>query len=169
MAERVHAPFSDLRLGLFVHYVFYDSARRYRGRVLGQHADGTPVADLDELADGLDVNDLAACAGAMRAEYLIFTAWHANMNVLYPSRVLRQMRPGHASRRDVIRDLLNALRPRGVRLFLYVHPCDGDDFPSRDQKRLGWNDGAPYARWNRFVSRVCEEICRRYAVLQKQL
>jgi len=158
MANRYH----DLRLGLFVHYVFFDAERTYAGGSIGRRADGSCVASLDELADGLDVENLCDAAAAMRAQYVIFTAWHANMNALFPCLAMERIRPGHCSRRDVIADLAAALRRRNIELMLYVHPCDGHDFSKADQDALGWNDGEPYARWNDFVNAVFDETARRY-------
>ena len=76
----------------------------------------------------------------MRAQYVQFTAWHANMNALYPSKVLQRRLPGHCSRRDVIADLIRAVRAKNIRLILYIHPSDGHDFSRADQDRVGWND-----------------------------
>jgi hypothetical protein len=151
--------FRDMHLGLFVHYTH--AGRPYPPGCT-TWSDGSPVASLDELADNLDVADLARVAASMRAQYLQLTAWHANMNALYPSAVLARQLPGHCARRDVIRDLLEALRPTGVRLILYLHPSDGDDFSREDQDRVGWNDGPPYTRWNDFINEVYAEVVARY-------
>ena len=77
--------FTDMRLGLFVHYLFFDAVRALAGEPIGRKDDGTVVGSLDELANGLDVEGLADAARTMRAEYVIFTAWHANMNAMFPS------------------------------------------------------------------------------------
>jgi hypothetical protein len=156
----VAARFQDMRLGLFVHYVF--NGRPYVYGTLGRRADGTVAASLDEYADGLDADDLADVAASMHAEYLIFTAWHANMNVLYPSPVMQRYLPGHTARRDVVADLVAALGRRGIRLLLYCHPSDGHDFSPEDQARVGWHDGFPYARWNEFINAVYAEMFARY-------
>ncbi len=150
-----------MRSGLFVHYVFGGN-KEYPYGVLGKKANGSRVTSVDELADSLDVEDIAAVASSMHAEYLQFTAWHADMNVLYPSAVIAQQLPSHSSTRDVIRDLINALRPTGIKLILYVHPCDGHDFSLEDQARVGWHDGPPYTRWNAFINAVFQELVTRY-------
>lgn len=151
--------FSDMRLGLFVHYTYVGRPYEWGSTTW---SDGSPVASLDELADNLDVQDLARTAAGMRAQYLQFTAWHANMNVLFPSAVMARRLPGHASRRDVIGDLIRALRPTGMRLILYIHPSDGHDFSRQDQDRVGWNDGPDFSRWNDFVNEVIAEVVDRY-------
>ena len=151
--------FSDMRLGLFVHYTYV--GRPYEWGCT-TWSDGSPVASLDELADNLDVQDLVRTAARMRAQYLQFTAWHANMNVLFPSAVMARRLPGHCSRRDVIGDLIEALRPTGIKLILYIHPSDGHDFSRQDQDRVGWNDGPDFSRWNDFVNEVIAEVVDRY-------
>lgn len=154
--------FKDSRLGLFVHYSFFDSDRKYEFMRVGVRQDGTMAESLDELADGLDVEDLANAAAAMKAEYVMFTAWHGNMNVLYPSAVMEKWRPGHSSKRDVIADIWHALEAKGIRLMLYVHPCDGHDFSEAEQAKLGWNDGPRYTKWNDFINEFFGELALRY-------
>jgi hypothetical protein len=151
--------FADMRLGLFVHYTYVGRPYEWGSTTW---SDGSPVASLDELADNLDVDDLARTAAAMRAQYLQFTAWHANMNVLFPSAVMDRRLPGHASRRDVIGDLIESLRPTGIKLILYIHPSDGHDFSREDQDRAGWSDGPGFERWNAFINEVVAEVVDRY-------
>lgn len=154
--------FADMRLGLFVHYLFFDAVRSLGGEPIGRRMDGTLIGSLDEQADGLDVENLADAAKTMRAEYVIFTAWHANMNALFPSAVMERWRGGHCSRRDVVAELAEALRRRGIGLMVYVHPSDGHDFSKEEQDHLGWNDAPPHARWNDFINEVFEEMVQRY-------
>jgi len=153
------ASFSDMRLGLFVHYLHPVCEHPGGGTTW---SDGKAPAGLDELADNLDVADLVGVAQSMRAQYLQFTTWHATMAALYPSKVLTRRLPGHCSKRDVIRDLIDALRPTGIRLILYIHPSDGHDFSKEDQQRAGWTDGPPFARWNDLVSETVAEVVDRY-------
>lgn len=155
-------PFSCLRLGLFVHYVYFDSARWFENQRIGVYPGGRKVASIDELADGFNVADLVSQAVAMNAEYVMFTAWHADMNLLYPSEVMQRYRPGHCSKRDVISELYDALDKHGIQLILYVHPSDGHDFCEEDQSKLGWNDEGLYERWNDFINKVFAELAARY-------
>ena len=154
------ASFTDMHLGLFAHYMYVGKPYQWGAT---EWADGTMAKSLDELADNLDVEDFAATAAAMRAQYVIFTTWHANMNVLYPSVVMKRHLPGHCSRRDAVGDLIQALKARNIRTVLYIHPSDaGPDFTREDQDRVGWNDGAPFRRWNDFINEVVAEVVDRY-------
>ena len=151
--------YQDMHLGILMHYMYVNKSNQ---RNATHWADTSELESLDELADNLDVNDLAATAASMRAQYVIFTAWHANMNVLYPSTVMKSHLPGHCSKRDVIRDLIKALKAKNIRILLYIHPSDGHDFNKEDQERVGWNDGAPYTRWNNFINEVIGELVDNY-------
>lgn len=148
-----------MHLGLFAHYTYVGKPYPWGWT---QWADGTPARSLDDLADHLDVEDFAATAASMRAQYVLFTTFHANMNVLFPSRVMQQHLPGHAARRDAVGDLVRALKRRNIRVVLYFHPSDGHDLTREDQDRVGWNDGAPHLRWNNFINALLAEIVERY-------
>ena len=151
--------YQDMKLGLFVHYM--NPAKEYRWGST-QWADGSQVQSLEELANNFDAEDLAKTAASMGAQYVIFTTWHANMNALYPSEVMKKWLPAHRTDRDVIRDLINALKTRKIKLILYVHPSDGHDFTKEDQERSGWNEGAPYKKWNDFINEMFDEVAARY-------
>ena len=107
--------------------------------------------DLDALADGFKAEQYANDLAAFGVDYVEFTAWHCNMNLLYPSAVMDKWRgPGHASKRDVLRDLIKALKPKGIKLILYVHPVDGHDMSAADQAALGWSKTADSKKWMTF-------------------
>ena len=121
--------FEDSKMGLFVHYVPSVSVR----------ATGGTIDDINAVANAFDAQQLADDAEAFGMEYVVFTAFHYRMRPLYPSAVTEQYRPGNSSDRDVIQDLINALKPKGIKLILYVHASDGYDFLT-DQERIdtGW-------------------------------
>ncbi len=157
--EPLKNTYMDMHLGILMHYMYVNKANQRNATCW---VDNSEPESLDELADNLDVNDLAATAASMRAQYVIFTAWHANMNVLYPSAVMKSRLPGHCSKRDVIGDLIKALKEKNILILLYIHPSDGHDFNKEDQERVGWNDGVPYTRWNDFINEVVGELVAKY-------
>ena len=144
------------KYGLFVHYAYGNAYP------VTQYAGGGVPKSLDELAQGFDAGAFARDVVSFGVEYVIFTAWHCSMNTLYPSEVMNRWRPGHASRRDVIRDLIQALKGTGVILYLYTHPADGHDLSPEDQTKTGWNGPKPYAIWNKFINELYEELALRY-------
>jgi hypothetical protein len=93
---------------------------------------------------------------------VIFTAFHANMQVLFPSRVMNQYLPGHTSRRDAIGDLITALKAKNIRTVLYFHPSDAHDLSEEDRSLTGGNDTLPRLRWNSFVNELMSEVLDRY-------
>ena len=145
------------KYGLFVHYAYGDAEEP-----VTRNADGTNPTSLDDLADRFDVEAFVGDVVSFGVEYVIFTAWHYRMNMLYPSVVMDAWRGGHASRRDVIGELIDRLKGTGVALYLYTHPADGHDFSAEDQERTGWNGPAPYEKWNAFINAVYEEVTVRY-------
>jgi hypothetical protein len=164
-----------MHYGLFFHYMYIGREIRKdpdSTRMDAFWADGTPVANLDELADNLDVKDLVEVCATARAQYVIFTVFHANMNTLYPSKVMDKYLPGHTSKRDAIAELVRALKAKNIKVILYYHPSDAHDLSEEDQARLdvvGFNQsGAPErtpentVRWNDFVNELLVEYLERY-------
>ncbi len=158
-----HTNLANAKLGLFVHYVFG----------LTQAAPGRPpLKNVNEFANDLNVKGIADMASAMGAQYVIFTAYHWRMTMLFPCPFWRSAFPNHDSSRDVIKALAKALTLRGIKLVLYIHPDDRHDFSrARLDKliKLGWSSRRtlkkcllhsypqfePYDRkWNRFFYRL---------------
>ena len=159
-AFAANSDYLSMKYGLFVHYVWGGSA--YTATV---NKDGSKPAGLQDVADRFDAAGFASDVKAMGVEYVIFTAWHANMNALYPSPRMDQWIPfrDKTATRDLIQDLINALKPTGIKLFLYTHPSDGHDFPADEQAATGWNDAANnYKKWNDFINDIYSEVCQRY-------
>ncbi|MDR3228540.1 MAG: alpha-L-fucosidase [Puniceicoccales bacterium] len=166
--------YKDLHHGLFFHYIYIGRQLYYRSAKIPDACweGGKAVANLDELADNLDIPDLVKLCETARAQYVIFTVFHANINVLYPSKVMAKWLPGHTSKRDVIGELARALKEKGIRVILYFHPSDAHDLGKEDQARLdvsGFNSGGAggrtpqnTARWNDFTNELLTEILERY-------
>ena len=160
------AEYQKMKYGFFVHYVWGGEA--YSATI---NRDGSKPAGLDDLADRFNVEAFAADLAAMRVQYVLFTAWHANMNALYPSRALEKWLPGHSVKRDLIGDLIQACKARKIAVLLYTHPRDGHDFTPADQARTGWASGKSpdpdwaqfdKKKWNDFINDVYGELVDRY-------
>jgi autotransporter-associated beta strand protein len=149
--------FQKMKYGLFVHYVWGGTA--YTATV---NSDGSTPAGLDDLADRFDAAQFANDLASMKVEYVIFTAWHANMNCLWPSPKMNRWLPGHASRRDVLRDMITAVRAKGIRVLLYTHPSDGHDLTAAEQLTTGWGPTFDYAKWNNFINDIYGDLIFRY-------
>jgi len=141
------------RYGLFVHYV----------PGLSIYPAGGSTSDINVVANKFDAKQLAEDAHAFGMEYVILTAFHAKMRPIYPSAVTEKCRPGNSSTRDCIRDLINELKPKGIKLMLYVHSTDGFEFPAAELANTGWGDTTNhYLKWNNYVSELMAEAGARY-------
>lgn len=160
------ANFRAMKYGFFVHYVWGGDA--YTVTV---NKDGSKPAGLDDVADRFDAEAFARDVDSMGVEYVLFTAWHANMNVLYPSKVMDKWLPGHSAKRDLIGDMIKACKARGIQVLLYTHPRDGHDFNDADMAKTGWHRGQgsnpdfdkwDKAKWNDFINEAYGELVDRY-------
>jgi hypothetical protein len=169
LAQAIKLPPADYRsmkYGLFVHYVWGGEGYKVTVR-----PDGSMPANLDDLANRFDAERFANDVASMGMEYVLFTAWHANMNLLYPSKAMEKWMPGHSAKRDLIGDMIKACKAKGIQVLLYTHPRDGHDFMAPDQARTGWAEsGSPNPdwakfdkeKWNNFINDIYGELADRY-------
>lgn len=159
--------FRRMKYGYFVHYVWGGSA--YTVTV---NADGSKPAGLDDLANRFDAPRFADDMARMQVEYVVFTAWHANINCLWPSAAMDRWLTGHTTQRDMLGDMIDAVKARGIRVLLYTHPRDGHDLSQPEQVATGW--GGPGSgsnpdwnlfdreKWNDFTNEIYGELVERY-------
>jgi hypothetical protein len=136
LAAPVRTPLEDwrgMKYGFFVHYV-WDGA----GTVT-LNPDGSRPASIDDLCDRFDAQGFAEDIASMGVDYLVFTAWHANLYPLFPSAAIERIEPGRSPRRDLLGDMIGAVRAKGIRVLLYTHP---------EQPVFGLD----YDRWNDFLN-----------------
>lgn len=76
--------FDGAKVGLFTHYTYAYPGYKYGWTHLAPQV-CRPVPDLNTLANSFDPQAFAQTAASMRAEYVIFTLFHAQVNILYPS------------------------------------------------------------------------------------
>lgn len=159
--------FKSLKYGIFTHYAWGGTAY-----TVTRTPDLGDPKSIDQMADSFDIPGFVKDLQSFHPEYFTFTAWHANMNPMFPSAVMDQWRgKGHAASRDVLGELIKALKPTGIKLFLYVHPSDGQDMTKEDQEKLGWDESidqgkgwkpGTYVKWNNFINDVFDEMCAKY-------
>lgn len=138
--------FTDADFGLFLHYGVYSQLKRGEWAQLRERI---PVAEYAKLKDTFDpgnfdaagIADLAAAAGM---KYVNLTARHHDGFCLFRT-IETDFNSLDACGRDLVGELAEACRARGLGLFLYYsyaldwrHPC----FYSRETARLDW----PHAR-----------------------
>lgn len=154
------------KYGLFVHYV----------PGLTVNHDGVVVNDANALANSFDALQFAHDLAVAKVQYVIFTAWHSKMVTLWPSQKMSEWDlPNHRVHRDLISDMITAVKLHGIRVYLYTHPRDGMEFSTTDREKTGWGtqpppSGEPYnpgpdfdrLKWNSFINDVYQEMMLRY-------
>ena len=169
-AAGIPSEFLQSKCGFFVHYVWAG-----KGGGLTIDRNGGQSASFDALADAFDVGGFANDMAAWQVEYVIFTAWHANINPLFPSETMRKWGlPGHACKRDLLGEVIKALKARGIAVWLYTHPRDGHDLRGEERVKTGWGlegkGGDPdwnqfnYQKWNDFTNDLYAELVNRYGM-----
>jgi autotransporter-associated beta strand protein len=133
-----------MKHGFFVHYAWDGSG----GVTL--NADGSKPVSINDVADRFDAAGFADDLESMGVEHVIFTAWHANFYPLYPSSAMDKVHPGRSPNRDMIGDMITAVRAKGIRVLLYTHPWQPID----------WNN--VIETHNNLINDVYAELIDRY-------
>jgi hypothetical protein len=160
--------FKSLKYGFFVHYVWGGAYGQLTKDAAGQQA-----RSLDDLANRFNVEGFANDLTAWQVEYVIFTAWHANINPLFPSQTMKKWGlESHFCQRDLLGELITACNARGIQVMFYTHPRDGHDLRGEEQVKTGWGasqvqpepDWAKFdfKKWNNFVNDLYGELVERY-------
>ena len=154
--------FRRMKYGYFVHYVFGGTRK----------SDGNWPTDANDMANRFDAAAFAEDLQSMGVEYVIFTAWHYNMVCLWPSAAMNRWMPGHTVNRDLLGDLLDAVKAKGIRVLFYTHPRDGHDMSTADQITTGWGPGSggynpdfnqfDRGKWNDFINDIYADFIDRY-------
>jgi len=111
--------------------------------------DGTSYNNTDYAANNFNVPQFASDLQSMGVEYELFTAWHDNFIPLFNSAaVVRSLGFQRNSTRDLLGDLLAAVRPTGIRVLFYTHP----------NQPVIYN----YAGHNNMINNVYGELIDRY-------
>jgi hypothetical protein len=179
-AKNNSAIWESMKYGLFVHFVF---GGEYGGMTPLSPAGGFPK-DIDEFVNKFDVQKFANDVKAMGFEYVIFTGWHANMGVLYPSKVMADygfdQKDHYTSKRDLLQEIMDSLAVRGIEFSIYSHIFVGHDFhpngsgyfsydnkagvKTQDMINSGYVDAVNgnSTKWNNFINAVYDEMSSRY-------
>jgi len=162
------AEFLKSKHGFFVHYVWGGSP----AKPFTIDREGKRPATFDEFARAFDAKGFADDLSRWGVEYVILTAWHYNINPLFPSETMKKWGlEKHTCKRDVLRDVITACKAKGIKVMFYTHPRDGHDLSPEDQARTGW--GAPNGtdpdwskfdrkKWNDFTNELYQELITRY-------
>lgn len=119
-----------LKYGIFSHYVW----NGYGMTAFAPSEDGQVSPDIDHFANAFDVDHYVDQLIAMKAQYVVFTAWHSGTCPLFPSKAMQKWAPGRRScpQRDLLGDLLDACKKRGIPAMFYCHPYQPVAEPHND-------------------------------------
>lgn len=149
-----------MKYGLFIHWVGSSPVQRSGAK----RPDGTPYepGSINTFANEIDVEAVADEMKALGFEYVLITDFHGFGTMLHPSAASDRWRgPGYASDRDVMGEMIAALKKRGIGFILFTHPLCGHIYA--DKEKLGWDDPTGgYKKWNDFVNDVYAELTDRY-------
>jgi alpha-L-fucosidase len=136
-AEDRAAWITEARWGVMTHYLAdWIAEAEGRGKTL-------TVEQWNDLVDQFDVEGLAKQLEAAGAGYQVLTIGQNSGFYLAPNPTYDRLvgiSPSHCSRRDLVVDLSEALRRRGIKLIVYL-PAGA---PARDKtaaEALEWHDG----------------------------
>jgi autotransporter-associated beta strand protein len=140
----------SMKHGFFVHYVWDGTNGPMR-------PDGSRPTSIDDTANSFDAPGFADDMAAMGVEYVIFTAWQANFFPLFPSSAMNKYHSGRTPTRDMVGDMITAVRAKGIRVLLYTHPYQPikylGTYPNQ-YADLEWNDN--------LINDVYAELVDRY-------
>ncbi len=135
----------SMHYGMLVHYVWGGSGLETR------NLDGSPAASLEAVADGFDVQGFADDLASTGVEYVIFTAWHSNFIPLFNSAaVMNNFGFQRNSSRDVVGEMISAVRAKGIRVLLYTNIGQVSVFYDN--------------RWNDVMEDIFAEMLDRYEI-----
>lgn len=153
--------FGSMRYGIFVHNVY----------MLTAPPAGATYETPDEFADLFDAQAFAGQMADIGVEYVIFTAWHRGYYILGPNTAMDKWLPGHATKRDLIGELADALAMKGIALVLYTGPCGGLPFGGlnlspEERAKVGFDEydkakSKPMPVFNDFLNEVYAELAER--------
>jgi len=153
--------FPKMKYGFFVHYVWI-STNQPVYYTATRNSDGSLPAGLDDLANRFDAAGFANDLASMGVQYVLFTAWHNNMNCLWPSPAMDRWLQGHTSRRDMVRDMITAVKAKGMKVLLYTQANEGYTLSPAEQTATGWGSRFNSTTWNSFINDLYGELISYY-------
>ena len=112
------------------------------------------TADLNRIVDRFDVEQFVSQIEKARADWLLFTLGQTTGYFCAPNAYLDAKGAGHTPRRDLVREIAQALQKRNKRLMLYLAAGCTRDPAYRDI--LGWGSKGDYERYLQFVQSYSE-------------
>jgi alpha-L-fucosidase len=150
---------------------WYENSLRFPGSPVAAHHATTYgdrpyrtfAHDWEAALDHWDPDGWAGCFAATGARYVVLVAKHHDGYCLWPTAVANPRVPGFHSRRDVVGELAEAVRARGMRFGLYY--SGGLDWTWNDHPIGSISDVAlamPRGRYGEYAEAHVRELVERY-------
>lgn len=159
--KRAREWFQDTKIGVYFHWGIYSQLGGVGGAAAGEWAMSAlkiPASKYERLAQffnptGFDADEWVKAAKDAGAGYIIFTSKHHDGFAMWDSKVSNyDIVDATPFKRDVIKELAEACRRQGIKLFLYHSELDWhhpDYFP---RGRTGGSSGRPDSgNWERYL------------------
>ena len=156
--------FRDCRWGVFTHYLTKPE---------------TTADEWNRQVDAFDVKALANQLASVGAPYYFITLGQGSGHYCSPNETYDRIvgiTPSKCSKRDLVSDLFEALKPHGIRLMVYV-PAEGSwgDHQARkglkmtahwsDDPKFDWQPGPHWAKYRLpEFQRLWETVCRDWSL-----
>jgi hypothetical protein len=137
--------------GLFIHWT--DRTKPRYG----------PMKPYEKAVDDFDVETFADQMKELGAKYVIFTAEHVSDWFCAPLVSWDKYHPGKTTKRDLIADLIPALKKRGIKFFMYIHLPKMANFPE------AYNNGFNYTNDDINNTDVLESLCDRLCEMLEEI
>lgn len=145
---------ADCEIGMFIHF----APNTWQDREYDNHS--TPLEKINP--EKLDTDQWVSAAEAMGAKYIVFVAKHTGGFCMWQTETTDygiKNTPWRGGKGDVLADLAKSCRKRGIRLGVYVSPCD---------RKQGAGGGGrcrtaeAQQRYNKVYRRQLTEVLSRY-------
>ena len=123
----------SLKYGIFSHYTYV----------------ATGSGDVNDAANAFNATQYADDLAEAGVQYVVWTAWHSNTVPMFPSQTMVKYGwPNRFSTRDTVSDMIDAVKAKGIRVYLYTHPYQPIT--------------SPISRHNDFINDLYAEVVDRY-------
>ena len=139
------APIAKEGYGLFIHWT--DRTKPRYG----------PMKPYEEAVNDFDVEMFADQMKELGASYVIFTAEHVSDWFCAPIKAWDKYHPGKTTKRDLIADLIPALKARGIKFFMYIHLPKMANFP--EAYTNGFNYTNDDINNTAVLDALCDRLC----------
>jgi len=156
--------FREARLGMFIHFGLYSLLGRGEWTM---NRERIPIAEYETLADRFtierfDAGELADLAVTLGARYVIFTTKHHEGYCLFDSALTDYTSVKRGPKRDLVREMVDACRERGLRIALYYSL---NDWHHQPDAVAALEDPAAHTQYLDYIHGQIRELMSNYGTI----